>query len=192
MDDESAWTEAVGALEPGATVERESAPLGPGRTGTHGTVRFAVLTGESAGAARARAAAWLSAQQAPTDGRFALEELEERDDRVTALRTVVLTGAPILTAQDVESAVAVAPRDGQDAQVMLWLTPAGARRFEEATGRLVRRRMAILTNGVVRSVPVVMSKITGGRISITLGRGNPDTRYREAQALAEALGGDPR
>jgi preprotein translocase subunit SecD len=109
---------------------------------------------------------------------------------VVALRTVVLTGEPILTARDVESATAESARDGRDAQVLISLTGEGATRFEAATTRLVRRRMAILTNGVVRSVPVVMSKITGGRISITMGRGNPDTRYREAQDLAEALGGE--
>jgi len=90
----------------------------------------------------------------------------------------------------VSSATAVSAHDGQDAQVLISLTREGATRFEAATAQLVRRRMAILTSGVVRSVPVVMSKITGGRISITMGRGNPDVRYREAKELAEALGGD--
>ncbi len=195
VDDESDWAESIEGLEADATVERANAFLGPGRSGTHATLRFAVRPGESAAGARTRASAWLSAQNPPAGGRFALEEVEDfaSDDdegRVVALRVVVLSGEPILTARDVEAAAAVPERDGQDAYVQISLTPAGAKRFEDATGRLVRRRMAILTNGIVRSLPVVMSKIAGGHISVTMGRGNSDARYREAQDLAAALGGD--
>ncbi|NOU28977.1 MAG: hypothetical protein HOO96_13825 [Polyangiaceae bacterium] len=195
VDDESEWVEGLPALEPGTTVERENTPLGRG-PGTHVTLRFALRPGESAEAARHRATAWLSAQQPPAGGRFALvdeEDFEAPDvdaGRVVALRAVVLTGEPILTARDVESATAVSAHDGQDAQVMVSLTREGATRFEGATDRLVRRRVAILTSGVVRSLPVVLSKISGGRLFITVGRGNPDVRYGEAQELARALGGD--
>ncbi len=194
VDDESEWAESI-ALEPGATLERESAPLGPGRTGMHATVRIALEPGEPESVARARANAWLARCAPPPGGRFALEDVEgpgapgDEDRRISALRVVVLTGEPILTGRDVQRAVALPPRDGQDAQVLLSLAPEGARRFEEATRRLVRRRMAIVTGDAVRSVPVVMSAIVGGHISITMGRGNPDARYREARDLAMALDG---
>ncbi len=196
VDDETEWVEGLPSLEPGTTVERENAPWGPQRSGTHATLRFALRPGESVAGARDRASAWLSAQQPPPSGRFALEDVEDFEaqdvdaGRVVGLRAVVLTGEPILTARDVSSATAVSAHDGQDAQVLISLTREGATRFEEATARLARRRMAILTSGVVRSVPVVMGRIAGGRISITMGRGNPDVRYREAKELAEALGGD--
>ena len=83
----------------------------------------------------------------------------------------------------------MAPRDGQSAYVAVTLTSDGARRFEEATGRLVRRRIAILTSGVVRSVPIVQSKIGGGHVSITVGHGSPEKQYKEAKQLAADLGG---
>lgn len=56
-------------------------------------------------------------------------------------------------------------------EVLLRFTGPGGRRFAEVTGNNVKKRMAIVLDGVVESAPVIQQKIAGGRASITLGSG---------------------
>jgi hypothetical protein len=71
--------------------------------------------------------------------------------------------------------------------VLLDLTAAGARTFEDLTSRIVGKKLATLLDGNVRSAPVIMSTIRGGRLSITMGGGDPAAQEAEAAALVKAL-----
>ena len=59
--------------------------------------------------------------------------------------------------------------------VAITFSPAGADRFEEVTGANIQRRFAIILDDVINSAPVIKSKIGGGRASITMGAGDPET-----------------
>ena len=72
--------------------------------------------------------------------------------------------------------------------VLITFSAEGARRFEELTASLVRRRMAILIDGRVLTAPTVQERIGGGRAMITLGSVSDEEADEEAQALAAILG----
>ncbi|HXF57248.1 MAG TPA: protein translocase subunit SecD [Actinomycetota bacterium] len=85
-----------------------------------------------------------------------------------------LLGPVEITGADLKSAEAVfvpaGPRVGPGEsgwQVEFTLNPEGARKFAEATRRLVGRQLAIVLDGVVQSAPTVQDEITGGRGVIT-------------------------
>lgn len=106
-----------------------------------------------------------------------------RECRLRILETDrVLTGAHVAAAE-----VTIDDATGRP-NVRVELDAEGARRFGEVTGRAVQRRLAILVDGRVVSMPVIMEPITGGRAQITLGSGaSMEEALREAQALAIAL-----
>ncbi len=56
-------------------------------------------------------------------------------------------------------------------EVLLRFTGPGGRRFAAVTGNNVKKRMAIVLDGLIESAPVIQQKIAGGRASITLGSG---------------------
>jgi preprotein translocase subunit SecD len=65
---------------------------------------------------------------------------------------------------------------------------AGAKRFEDATGANIGRRMAVILDGNVYSAPVIQAKIGGGHAQITLGGGiNFNKTMSEAKDLALVL-----
>lgn len=64
----------------------------------------------------------------------------------------------------------------------------GAKRFEEATGANIGRRMAVILDGNVYSAPVIQAKIGGGHAQITMGGGrNANQIMTEAKDLALVL-----
>ena len=76
-------------------------------------------------------------------------------------------------------------------RVVIDLGPAGAERFRAFTASHVKRRLAILVDGVVESAPLIQSEIGGGHLSITLGRGAPEEQAVEAKRLEATLLGAP-
>ena len=95
---------------------------------------------------------------------------------------------PVLRVDDFEDATVGFDEYGGGYNVMGTLTAGAAHRFGRATGALIGRKLAIVVDGVVRSSPVVMSAIPGGRVQITMGGGKaPDEQKREADALAAVL-----
>jgi hypothetical protein len=72
------------------------------------------------------------------------------------------------------------------ADVLLEFTPEGARLFAEFTGRMVGRKLAILVDGEVIAAPIVMSRVDGGRTSLSMG--GDDSL---AGALVEVVRGEP-
>ncbi len=71
--------------------------------------------------------------------------------------------------------------------VSVTFSPAGADRFEEITGANIQKRFAIILDDVIDSAPVIKSKIAGGRASITLGAGDPETQLANARKLELVL-----
>jgi preprotein translocase subunit SecD len=71
--------------------------------------------------------------------------------------------------------------------VSMDFTPTGADRFEDITGRNVKRRFAIILDEKVESAPVIQTKIGGGRAQITMGSQNPDQQLQDARKLELVL-----
>ncbi len=71
--------------------------------------------------------------------------------------------------------------------VGITFSPAGADRFEEITGANIQKRFAIILDDTIDSAPVIKSKIAGGRASITLGAGDPETQLANARKLELVL-----
>ena len=95
----------------------------------------------------------------------------------------------------------VSARDGVEARVQVQadlgepvvavtLSAAAAERFAERTGAHVGRRLAIVVDGIVFSAPVIRERIGGGRLIVTLprGDGSAERRLRDAHALSRLFG----
>lgn len=93
-----------------------------------------------------------------------------------------------LTERDVKAArTTVDPMTGRPL-VQVELTAEAARRFADATERMVKRKLAIVLDGEIVSAPVVQSRIDGGSVQIVLGgEGTPEESLATARALAAAL-----
>ena len=55
------------------------------------------------------------------------------------------------------------------------------------TTEWLERRMAIVIDDHVDSAPVIRSPIRGGRLTITMGAGEPDKQLADARLLAASL-----
>lgn len=89
-----------------------------------------------------------------------------------------------------DTEVAVNETTGQP-EVVIELVPDAATRFAEATAKNLGKKIAIVIDGEVRTAPIVMAKIEGGRISLAMGMGDPKEAQAEAAALAWALENGP-
>ncbi len=92
-----------------------------------------------------------------------------------------LLGPVLLSGRDLENA-SVTPDNLGRMGVSLSFNSNGAKLFEEATGRLVGRQIAIVLDDVVISAPVVQTRIAGGQAQIT-GRFTSDEAARLAIML---------
>jgi preprotein translocase subunit SecD len=91
-------------------------------------------------------------------------------DKETGRKTSVpylLKDKTLLTGESLESAkVAISDRFGQP-YVSIKFNPQGAQDFERITGDNVKRRLAIVLDGIVHSAPVIQERISGGNAQIT-------------------------
>ena len=78
---------------------------------------------------------------------------------------------------------------GQVWVVDIQLKAKGAERLGEITMASIERRLAILVSGEVVMAPVIKTGIPDGRVSVTLGTGDPETQGEEAERLARTLMG---
>ncbi len=76
-------------------------------------------------------------------------------------------GDVVITGKDVKRAYPEVVNRNNENVVGLELTDEGARLFEEATGRLVGKKIGIYMDSSLLSNPVVQTKISGGRATIT-------------------------
>ena len=181
----------------GISIYRENAPVGGYETKEVHWARAVAREGEPRSETRARLMAFLgTVKLAPSSEprRFAVETVEDVDPetrKVTFIgyRSFLLTGAPELTNADVDDAMVIVDRDTGDPSVTVVLTKEGGARFEAVTERWVQRRLAIVLDGVIESAPVIKSKIAGGRLTISMGRGEPEKNLADARRLERSLRG---
>ena len=122
------------------------------------------------------------------------EKIEDPDEETGKFiekgwRTFYLYSRAEVTGEYItDAARAVNTQSGMpEVYVSITFSPAGADRFEEVTGANVQRRFAIILDDVINSAPVIKSKIGGGRASITMGSGDPDTQLKNAEKLEMVL-----
>lgn len=175
--------------------EVENAPLGPGKSAPRYYAAVFARDGEDPGDALRRLHGWAGGLRLPPGERVAFEELRQYDEDTATMesvgwRTYLLAREAILTGRHIDSAKA--RPDSRDPshgswQLDLAFTPEGAVLFEEATGRLIKRRFAIVLDGIVQSAPVIQSRIAGGRAVMTMGAGSLEEQERNAHALEAVL-----
>lgn len=95
---------------------------------------------------------------------------ETRLDRESGRKSsipILLKNKTVLTGSSLESAkVAISDRFGEP-HVSIKFNPQGAQDFERITGENVKKRMAIVLDGVVYSAPVIQERIAGGNAQIS-------------------------
>ncbi|UQA57499.1 SecDF P1 head subdomain-containing protein [Polyangium aurulentum] len=196
VDDDTRNKLIDGGLPSGLSIQRESVSIGPDRQVIRWYARLRRDEGETLDAARARLEAWTKTLALPEDARVVVGDyLEANEENEGALeqagfRTYLVKGAPILTTADVIGATALADPSGSGWFVAIQFGPDGAARFESYTSQNIKRRIAILIDGRVMSAPLIMTRIPGGRASISMSNGPMEEQKAEAQRLARALGGD--
>lgn len=138
--------------------------------------------GETAALQRLRQ--WAKGVKLPANVFIAFEAIPFVDPQgpsaTSRCRTYVLRGPPIVTETDVASARAIRTDEGHAVR----FKRAGAERLGDATTHLLRRRVAIVVDGMVVVAPVIMTPITGGSADIAIDGSHPE---HEAQALAARL-----
>ncbi len=100
----------------------------------------------------------------------------------------ILLEPTVLDNQDITWAEAF-ESDYGDMAVRVAFNKRAGQTFATMTGSAVKRRLAIVLDGTVVSVPVIQERITGGKAHITMGRGPGSDQ--EAVALAAALSARP-
>jgi preprotein translocase subunit SecD len=182
-------------LPTGLRIEPENAPLGPGKTAPRYFAFLPRAEGESMRDALERLKKWVATLKVPADREIAFEKVIRYDEATEVWedegwRTFYLHANAEITGAMIKEAQA-RPDQNDPARggwlVALEFTPEGGARFEALTERNVKRRFAILMDGVVESAPVIQTKIAGGRGVITMGQGTPEEQRRNAQQLEAVL-----
>jgi preprotein translocase subunit SecD len=122
----------------------------------------------------------------PEGHELAFEKSKTNDESLNI--PYVIESTPRITGDDLADArVQIDPQKNQP-YVSMDFKSAGAKRFEEATGSNIGRRMAVVLDGNVYSAPNIQGKIAGGHAQITLGSGaNFNKIMSEARDLALIL-----
>ena len=183
----------------------EQAPNGPGKSVEK--AYYAVITRrsddkgvftESLQETLKRFKAWTSTLNVPDDHNigYAIRTETTTDDTTGAMetkevgwRTYYLFARAEVTGDYITDAmVSQDTNQGMGGYyVAVTFSPAGADRFEEITGANIQKRFAIILDDNIDSAPVIKSKIAGGRASITLGAGDPETQLANAHKLELVL-----
>lgn len=128
----------------------------------------------------------------PAGRRFAIELVQGRDTRAPGFaRTYLVSAPPVLAGRSVQDAQSSYDDVTSRPVVIATLTPEATKSFGDATTANLGKKLAILVRDTVTSAPIVMSPITGGRLSIAVGGIDPAEAEREANDLAAFLRCDP-
>ena len=172
----------------------ENAPAGVGKNVKTNFARIEKRQDETMLQALERLKKWAATLQVPDDHVIGYEKIEDPDEETGKFiekgwRTFYLYSRAEVTGEYITDATrAVNTQSGvPEVYVSITFSPAGADRFEEVTGANVQRRFAIILDDVINSAPVIKSKIGGGRASITMGAGDPDTQLKNAERLEMVL-----
>ncbi len=109
-----------------------------------------------------------------SDGTYIPADVSKEDEK----KRIILQGT------DIVDATAEPKQDGAGFEVGLKLSDEGARKFAEATARLVNKPIAIYMDNTQISAPVVSQAITGGSARITLNGTDVKKQQTEAKELA--------
>ncbi|MDQ3368285.1 MAG: hypothetical protein M3680_22905 [Myxococcota bacterium] len=102
-------------------------------------------------------------------------------------RSYALASEVLIDGTMIASAVGAYDPNTNRPIVLLDFTGAGAERFCTITERLAGKKLATLLGGQIRSAPIIMGPICGGRASITMGGADPAMQERERDALIAVL-----
>lgn len=106
------------------------------------------------------------ADKIPPDDEVYIEKSIDRETGRLVSKPLLLKKKVMLTGDAVKNA-AVRIGDYNEPYVSVDFNRRGAAEFARITGENVKRRMAIILDGVVRSAPVIQERIGGGRAQIT-------------------------
>lgn len=115
---------------------------------------------------------------------------EKKDNKATGEENnipYIVESVAKITGDDLADARVQIDQQKNEPYVGMEFKPAGAKRFEDATGENIGRRMAVILDGNVYSAPVIQAKIGGGSAQITLGAGDFNKTMTEARDLALVL-----
>jgi hypothetical protein len=174
----------------GVTIMVENVSAGPNRTLVRRHARVVPVEHESMDQARSRLVAWAGTLAATSGLRVLagpVSEYSDEKDRTEQIgwRTWLVKGSAIVDGSDVK--LATAAESGQVWSVAVELGPEGAERFRAFTRSHLKRRLAIVVDGVVQSAPVIQAEIPGGHVSITFGSGDEEEQMRQARELQDKL-----
>ncbi|MCC6553151.1 MAG: protein translocase subunit SecD [Polyangiaceae bacterium] len=182
-------------LPKGLTFAIENAPVGPGKTKPIHYARMVRGEHEDMRDALKRLKEWVATLQIPTDNEVGFGKLYEYNEEKDAIeevgwRTYYLFSKAEITGDMVRDAQA-RPDQSEGGlggwYVSMEFTPVGADRFEEITGKNIKRRFAIILDGKVESAPVIQTKIAGGHAQITMGSQDPQQQLEDSKKLELVL-----
>jgi len=179
VDEGGALVAIAARLTPGAAVKLEVFTGGIPRGGTRQT-RY--LEGPLEALTELRAA--LPPNAVPKELEALIEPARAPDEQAVlrlVKREVVLSGSAVRKAE-----VITDPQTNRP-ELAITFDAVGAEAFARLTKQLVGRQLAIVIDGTINSAPVIMSEITGGKVRITFGYGDPKAQRAEARDLAIVL-----
>ncbi|MBK8256194.1 MAG: protein translocase subunit SecD [Polyangiaceae bacterium] len=179
----------------GLRFERENAPLGAGKTKPVTYAFMPRAEGEKMQKTLERMRAWTEKLQVPTDNEISFQKVVRYDPEKAVWedegwRTFYLHAKAEVTGDMIREAQAMPDQSERSLGgwlVRLEFTPVGAERFEDVTGKNVKRRFAVVLDGKVESAPVIQTKIGGGTGVITMGAGSLDEQQQAAKNLELVL-----
>ncbi len=172
----------------GYRVFDESAPAGPGKSVDSHFVLVNRLDKETQAQALERFKKWASEQNVPDDHEIGFEERTDDSNEAVGWRAFYLYRRADVTGDLITDAAVQVDQDKMNGYyVAITFNQKGAERFEEVTGANVQRRFAIILDDEINSAPVIRSKISGGRASITMGGGDPEVVLSRAKTLEQLL-----
>lgn len=188
-------------LPKGLTFAIENAPVGKTADGSVKTkanhyARIVKGEHEDLRDALKRLKEWVATQQIDPDHEIGYGKQQEYDQEKdtfedTGWRTYYLFSKAEVTGDMVREAHAEPDQSGNGTMggwhVRMEFTPLGGDRFEDITGRNIKRRFAIILDAKVESSPVIQTKIPGGIATITMGSGNPEQQLADSKKLELVL-----
>ena len=182
-------------LPKGLTFQQENAPVGPGKTHPIFVGRLVKGEHEDMRDALKRLKEWTSTLQVDADHEIGFSKVQDYNEEKDSFedigwRTYYLFSKAEITGDMIRDAQAVHDDSGKGGggwHVRMEMTPVGGDRFEDITGRSIKRRFAIILDSKVESAPVINDKIPGGIATITMGAGNPDQQLADSRKLELVL-----
>lgn len=111
-----------------------------------------------------------------------LPDSDAKDQR-PAWRTYFLDRAPRLTGAAIANATGTTDPSTNRPLVLLDFNREGARTFEQLTSEITGKKLAMILDGTVKSAPIIMGPIRGGRASITMGGSDVQRQAAERDEL---------